>query len=384
MKKKYLAALTAGHIFTDMNQGALPAMLPFIIVAGGLGYARAAGLVFATAIASSLSQPLFGILADKVQRSWMMPFGVLLAGGGLALIGFFPNDYWLMFAAALLAGIGVAAFHPDGARMANRMAGKQKGKGMGFFSMGGTLGVAVGPLIATPALVHFGLRGSAVLFFPAAIMCVILLFLYRRMHELADTTERAIAPPAGELKNEWGKFSWLSLAITCRSTISHSFNVFIPLYWINVLNQSIASGAMIVSFMMAIGAVTVVLSGYLADRFGMVRIMKLGWFILLPSVFFLTSVQSPAFALLMLVPVTVGNFLVNTPTVVLGQQYLPKNVGFASGITLGLGVSIGGVFTPLLGRYAEVYGLAATFNLIAILPVIGLVVAFTSKLPRQA
>ena len=383
MKNKYLAAITAGHIFTDMNQGALPAMLPFIIAAAGLGYARAAGLTFAISIASSLTQPFFGILADKFSKTWMLPLGVLLAGSGLSLIGFFPDNYWLMFTAAIISGIGVAAFHPDGARMANRMAGKNKGKGMGLFSMGGTLGVAAGPLIATPAILFFGLRGSAVLAAPAIIMCVTLLFLYTRMHNLAESTDREIKQAKGELSNEWLKFLWLGVAITCRSIVSHSFNTFIPLYWVNVLGQSMATGGMLVTFMTAIGAVVVVLGGHLADRFGMVRIIKLGWFILLPSIFIMTHVTSPPLLMLVLAFVSIGNFMVNTPLVVLGQQYLPKNLGFASGITLGLGVSIGGVVTPFLGRYADLYGLVPTFRLLAILPIIGLIVAFTTKPPRH-
>ena len=383
MKNKYLTAITAGHIFTDMNQGALPAMLPFIIIAGGLGYAQAAGLAFAISIASTLAQPFFGIMADKFSKTWMLPFGVLLAGCGLALIGFFPDDYWLMFTAAIISGIGVAAFHPDGARMANRMAGKNKGKGMGLFSMGGTLGVAVGPLIATPAMLYIGLRGSFVLAIPAIIMCVILLSLYTRMHNLAETTDREIRQAKGELDNEWSKFLWLGVAITSRSIISHSFNTFIPLYWVNVLNQSIATGGMIVSFMTLIGAAVVVLGGHLADRFGMIRIVKLGWLILLPSIFFMTHITNPLLLLPVLALISIGNFLVNTPLIVLGQQYLPKNLGFASGITLGLGVSIGGVFTPLLGRYADIYGLVPTFRLLAILPIVGLIVAFTTKPPRH-
>ena len=40
----------------------------------------------------------------------------------------------------------------------------------------------------------------------------------------------------------------------------------------------------------------------------------------------------------------------------LGQDYLPTRPGTAAGVTLGLGVSIGGLFSPLLGLVADAHG----------------------------
>ena len=382
MRNKYLLTLGTAHIFTDMNSGALPAMLPFLIAAGGLKYAEAAGLTFAVAISSTLTQPVFGFIADKMSKVWFWPFGVLLAGGGLSLIGFFPNHYWIMFIAAMICGIGIAAFHPEGARIANRMAGKKKGSGMSLFTVGGNIGIGVGPLIVTPALVYLGLKGSFVLAIPAITMCVVLFFLYPKMRSFAEDSEKKMEKPAGELKNEWLKFLWLSIAIISRSIIAHGFNIFLPLYWVNDLYQSKATSGLLITVMTFVGAVVTIVGGRLADRYGMNTIIKIGWIILIPATFFLTSITNPVLLILMLVPIAIGNFLVNTPLIVLGQQYLPKNVGFASGITLGLGVSIGGVVAPLLGRYADIYGLTSTIKLLTLLPLLGIVVAFTSKPPR--
>jgi len=382
MKNRYLLALSAGHIFTDMNSGALPAMLPFLIAAGGLKYAEAAGLTFAVAISSTLTQPVFGILADKMSKPRFLPFGVLLAGCGLSLIGFFPNHYWIMFIAAIICGIGIAAFHPEGARIANKMAGKKKGSGMSIFTVGGNIGIGIGPLIVTPALVYLGLRGSFVLAIPAVIMCALLYFIYPKMRSFAEENEKKLEKPTEELKNEWLKFLWLSIAIACRSIIAHGLNTFLPLYWVNDLYQSKAASGMLITLMTSIGAIVTVIGGRLADRYGMNNIIKVGWIILIPSIFFLTNLTNPILVILMLVPISIGNFLVNTPLIVLGQQYLPKSVGFASGITLGLGVSIGGVVAPLLGSYADLHGLTATIKLLTLLPILGIVVAFTAKPPR--
>jgi len=187
----------------------------------------------------------------------------------------------------------------------------------------------------------------------------------------------------GVHKNEWLKFLWLSIAITCRSIIGVGMNTFTPLYWVNVLGQSKATGGMILSFMLFCGAIASLIGGQLADRFGINKVIRLGWMLLIPSIFFLTRMANPIFVLMMLVPISSGNYLINTPQIVLGQKYLPKNVGFSSGITMGMAVSIGGLVAPLLGHYADLNGLTAALKLLVILPLIGLLVAFTSKPPAN-
>ena len=386
MKNKYFIALSAGHASADMNQGALPAMLPFLILAGGMNYAQAAGLAFAIAIASTSTQPLFGLVADKYSRTWVVPIGVLLSGIGLALIGLFSGSYGLMFGAALLSGIGVAAFHPEGARLANRIAGAKKGRAMSIFSVGGAIGVAAGPLLAMPALYHLGLGGSALLVLPGLIMCLLLFLLLPGMRALAEaneTEERKAAETSGERRNEWAKFVLLCLAITSKSIIVHSLNTFLPLYWLNVLGQGIAASAMVVTFMISAGIVVNIASGYLADRFGIHRIIKLGWLILIPALFFFTDLTNPILALAMLLPIAIGSYIVVAPLIVLGQQCLPKRIGFASGIILALSGSVGGLVMPFIGFYADSHGLDAAFRLLAVLPVLGAAVAFIVSRPSR-
>ena len=383
MRKRYLWAVSGGHAVADMAQGSLPAMLPFIIVAGGLNYTQAAGLTFAVALASSMTQPIFGIMADKLTKSWLLPLGVLLSCGTISLIGLFSDYYWLMFIIGIVSGIGVAAYHPEGARMANRLSGEKKGGGMSIFSVGGNAGFAIGPLIATIGMLTLGLRGSIFLAILPVFMCILLFNLNPKMYSLADATEKKVVKVTGEQDNEWGKFSWLSVSIVSRSIISHCLNTFLPLYWMNVLLQSQAASGLIVSYMLSVGVFATLLSGYLADRIGPNNVIKIGFLVLLPSTFFLTYTDNPYLAMLLLIPIAGGNFFTSTTLTILGQKYLPKNIGFASGITLGLGVSIGGLITPLFGSYADIHGLTATLRLLAFMPLLGLLVAFTIKNPGK-
>jgi FSR family fosmidomycin resistance protein-like MFS transporter len=143
MHRRAIAIFAAGHAFTDLNQGALPALLPYFTLVYHFTYAQAAGLTFAATIASSVAQPFFGQMADRVPAAWLIPAGVFCAGLGMSLVGVVPT-YPFMVLALIPAGLGVAAFHPEAARGMHAASGRLKATSMSVFSMGGTAGFALG------------------------------------------------------------------------------------------------------------------------------------------------------------------------------------------------------------------------------------------------
>lgn len=382
MNKKFLLTLSTGHACTDLNQGALPVMLPFLMAAGGLSFASAAGLTFAMALSSSVVQPLFGLWADKISKPWLMPVGILLAGSGTSLIGY-CSSYEFMFLAAIISGIGIAAFHPEAARFANQAAGEKKGAGMSIFSVGGNLGFALGPILTLPALLAFGIKGTAVIAIPTLLMSVLLYREVRKSHPQLKIATTAIPTSSVTQKDEWGKFSWLTLAIIARSIVFHSLNTFLPLYWIFILYQSESVSGTALTILLATGAASTLAGGFLADRLGANKVVQYGFLILAPSLYFFTTTESPMTATLLLLPIAFGLFSISGPLVLLGQKYLPNKIGFASGVTLGLAVSIGGLVAPLLGSYADQNGLLSAFHLLLFLPILGSIVALTLKPPSS-
>ncbi|HXZ44304.1 MAG TPA: MFS transporter, partial [archaeon] len=173
MAHRMVGFLCVGHLVTDINQGALPALLPFLISEYHLSYTAAAFIIFCSNIASTVVQPLFGHLADRTLKPWLMPAGIVLAGTGIAAVGIVSDYVWVL-AAVMVSGIGVAAFHPQGAQFVSRVAGEKKATAMSVFGVGGTLGFAIGPIIITAAVLHWGLKGSAILIFPAGLVAVLL------------------------------------------------------------------------------------------------------------------------------------------------------------------------------------------------------------------
>ena len=136
--------------------GGRPALAPFLVEGRGFSKAAAAGLVFAISATSSVVQPIFGQLADRLAMGWLLPASILLTGAALAL-GAQASSYTAVLLAFGLSGLGVAAFHPEAARKANLASGDRRTTGMSFFSIGGGIGFALAPAI-TLALVQ--LRGT--------------------------------------------------------------------------------------------------------------------------------------------------------------------------------------------------------------------------------
>jgi FSR family fosmidomycin resistance protein-like MFS transporter len=379
--RRSLAVLSSGHLCIDLCQGAVPAFLPFLVAERHLTYAAAAGLVLATNIASSVVQPLFGQFADRFSVLWLMPVGLLLGGAGLALTGLVPG-YWDLVFALMLCGIGIAAFHPEASRLVNAIAQKRRATSMSIFSVGGSLGFAVGPLLTTAILVSLGLRGSPLLLLPEAAFALIIFVNFSRFlpYSGASKTRKQVQDTAQQ--NAWGAFTLLTAVVICRSIVFYGLNTFLPLYWIGILHQTKAEGNIALTCFLAVGIVGTLIGGRLADRYGRRIIVLIALIGQMPAVllFAMFAPLNPLLALLLLAPVSFTLFAPFSTMVVMGQEYLPGRVGTASGVTLGLALTVGGIAVPLFGYLADVYGLQVALLSLAIVPVIGVVLAF--MLPR--
>jgi FSR family fosmidomycin resistance protein-like MFS transporter len=375
MKRRAIALLAAAHLFDDVNQGVIPALIPFFVTERGFTIAAAAGLVLAANASSSVLQPLFGQLADRRSAPWLVPGGLFLAGAGVALTGLAPT-YALALAAAAASGIGVAAFHPEASRQVHAASGTRKAVAMSLFAVGGNLGFALGPAIATPLQIAMGLKGTVLLAIPAVAMAVTLIVARRWSADL-----RGSASPAPDREDRWAPFARLTIAVACRAIVFAGLNVFIPLYWIRVFGLSNAAGGAALTVMLFAGVFGTLAGGWLADRFGR-RVVVFGSMVgLLPLLLAFVIASRPGLALAILVPIGIALSLPFSVMTVLGQEYLPGRVGTASGVTIGLAVTLGGLVAPLLGRFADVHGLRAAVWTIVFVPAFGAAAALT--LPRE-
>lgn len=369
MRKLFVYLLSLGHLSVDLAPGALPAILPFLVLHNGLSYTEVAGLMFASSCLSSVVQPAFGYWADKSSKTWFMSLGIVMSGVGLGLSGLATN-YWLIFLAVTVMGIGSSVYHPVAAQTVNRIS-QQKAADMGIFSVGGNIGFGIAPLIAAAALTAWGTPGTILFAVWGVAMAALMLWSVQKMTGTAGATDQSNPKTpqnhTTNRSNDWPAFARLSLVILFRSVAMTATLVFLPLFCIKQFGISEAFSSTLLTFLCLCGAVMTALGGWLTERLGLVHACKLGYLGL-----------APAFALLLVAPsvwwvfalAAVISFSLNgtyAAFVVLGQTYLAKNVGFASGVTMGLAASLGGIFTPLLGVLADTYGIEwAVYALIAI------------------
>src|SRR5439155_285586 len=269
------------------NQGAIPAVLPFLRSAHGLSYAQAATIVLVANLTSSLIQPLFGYLSDQFARRWILPTSVFLSGAGVALIGIAPG-YLTVLGLVLVMGLGVAAWHPEGYKTATGVAGERKATALSWFSLGGNLGLALGPPVITSLV------------------------------------------------------TGLSIA----------------------------------------GTLGMLVAGPLADRVGPRPFMRWVFLAAIPfGLLFLSASGVVAFVMLGLYgAVLTSSFSVS---IVLGQAYLPRNTGMASGLVVGFAIGAGGLAVAALGSVADRWGLPAALTISALMPLAGFVAARFLPAPRD-
>jgi MFS transporter, FSR family, fosmidomycin resistance protein len=381
MHRRRLIILAIGHLVADISQGALPALLPFLIVQYHLSYSAAAGIVFAANIFSSLMQPLFGHFADRLSSVWLIPVSMLVTGIGTALIGVMPN-YWCVFTIVAVVGVGLAAFHPEAARLVNRVAGKNKSSGMSIFSTGGQLGFALGPILTTTVVLAFGLKGTLLLVLPAVIAAIFLVPMTTRLSKQElERNETGGLLSQGQGVDQWRAFTMLMIVIILRSVLFYGLNTFLPLYWLNVLHQSNAAAGTILTVYFFCGVFGTLLGGRLGDRIGYRRIIAISLIMVTFILPLFLMTQDTRMATIAVVPIGFILFLSSSSLIVLGQKYLPNRVGFASGVTLGLSITAGGTAAPLLGKIADMYGIPVAMWSLTCLPVICFFLTLT--LPRS-
>ena len=379
MNRRVIATLSAGHFLTDLCQGTVPALLPFLVAERHFSYTAAAGLVFAISAASSVVQPLFGQVADRLALSWLLPASVLLAGAGLAL-GAQASTFALVLAAFALSGLGVAAFHPEAARRAHLASGERRATGMSLFTVGGVVGFALAPTLTTALAVGWGTKGVLALLVPTLLVAVLLGRLAVGVAASPVGNQPGRATKAE--RDDWRAFATLSGATICRSIVFFGLNTFLALYFMSRWGQTAAEGNRALAVFLGTSVAGTLLGGWLADRFGRRAVLRAGF---VGAVAFLTlflRASDRTWALALLVPLALCIFLPSSVQVVLGQEYLPNRVGVASGVTLGLAVSVGGMATPVLGRLADRQGVGMVF--VALLGVQLLALGLAFALPSAA
>ena len=381
INKKALAILSAGHLITDINQGALPALLPFFKDALNLSYTLSGVILLSANLTSSIVQPAFGYLSDRRPIGWFLPLSPLIACLGLSITSL-TSEYSLLLLCVILAGFGVASFHPEGFKTAYFFTGEKKATGMSIFAVGGSFGIALGPILTLSLVNFFGLKGILGMIIPGILIAILLFY---NMSWLSTPVKVAHKDAKKEAKNPLSKdqkrsFSLLISIATVRAWAQLGLAAYIPFYYINYLKGNpLYAGKLVSTFLMA-GALGTLIGAPLADRWGHKKFLMTTLLLSFPLLLlFYNSSGLTAFVLL-----GVAGLVFNSTfalTTVMAQTILPQHLGMASGMMVGFTISAGGVGVTLLGTIADAWGVPMAIKTIFIMPLIAFGLALLLKYP---
>lgn len=369
------------HCINDFGQGSLAALIPFFIANFGLNYYQSASIIFCNTVVASVAQPILGYVADRWRVPWFIPVGFTVTLVSISAIAL-ATSYEMILALSLIAGIGAALFHPEAALLVNRTQSNELGNAMGRFAVGGSAGFALGPLLAGGVYV-FG--GQFLWLFTVIALIGVLLYVYAFT---GSTDTDAIGESKSSAKstnsgtNDWVSFGKLFFVIASRSILFSVLSIFIPILYITVINGEASASSLALTLYFAMGAVLTYMGGALSDKLGFLKTVRLGNLIFLPSVLVFIFVPNIWGFFGAMIPMAFGVFSQYGPITVLGQKYLAKNAGFASGITLGLGITLGGLVAPYVGHLADIYDVQTALMTLIPVGAVGLLMSFWLKEPK--
>ena len=383
MEKLPLLLMFLGHVTVDTCQGTLPVVMAKLKEVFELSYFQVGIVMMILNLTSSVIQPVFGIISDRFRTGWFVPVGVLWTAVAMGLVGWSPS-YGVAVLLVGLAGLGTAAFHPRAMMAVYQVSGMKRGFGAAIFSTGGNLGFALGPVLGSLLVLGIGLHATVSLIPVGVILFLVIIlypgdFLRREITKKAHAAQTAAASPAGI---PWASLLALCLIVTLRSWVYMSTITYLPLLF-QSRGIQLASGSLILTLFLACGAAAGLYGGHLSDRAGRKVVITLSSLIFPVLAALMLVAQGPW--LWLLAGASGAALLASfSVTIVLAQELLPRNLGLASGLILGLGFGTGGLGTAVSGYLADHFGLYQTFWVLALAPLLSVgLVSFikVAKLP---
>ena len=346
-----LLLLSLAHFTIDAYSSFFSPLLPLLVTKLDLSLTRVGTLVALASISSSFAQPLFGLLGDRLRRPWFVALGPLTAAAFLSGIGMAPS-YAALVALLMLGGIGVAAFHPQAAALASGLT-ERRSVAMAIFVTGGTLGFALGPLLAVTVVGGFGLERTWIAAFPGLVMASLLLVWFARVSPHRHALRAR--PRLSGLKPVLRPLSLLYLVVVCRSAVSYGFMTFLPLY-LHRRGWTVQQGGSFLTVHLACGALGGFLGGWLADRWGGRNVVVRSFVLATPlylAFLFLPDWRG-------LVCLVLGGFFLQSSlpvNVVLGQELAPEHSSTIASLLMGAAWGVGALLIGPIGVLADRWGL---------------------------
>jgi FSR family fosmidomycin resistance protein-like MFS transporter len=413
-----LWAIVGSHLLADFYVGAVAATLPYFVTEAHYSYAQVAGLAFAMTAVASVAQPGFGVLADRFRLRWAVPGCIAATGACMSLSATAADHYGLVWILIAAAGAASAGYHPP-ATIVVRELSPGSNTPVSVFAAAGNLGVALGPVAVVAVVGGGGLDATPLLMVPAVIGLALYFWaargddvLRQRVRRPAPVTPRrdpptdpallrpaaagttAAAPAAttattvtgrpedGSGPDRWGMFGRLLIPMTGWQVAFTATAAFVGIFVIDEFGAGMGAASLPLVLLPAAGAAGTLLGGWLADRVGRLLVIRTGYAVALVATVAIAAAPATWVVVVATGLLGAGVFMPFAPQLTLAYTYLPRRVGTASGLSIGLTATLGGLVTAGLGHVADVTGPRAVFAVVAVFLALGVAFAFTLRDPE--
>jgi FSR family fosmidomycin resistance protein-like MFS transporter len=368
--------LAAGHFVVDFSVGMLSPLLPAFKKALQLTDLRTSLILASVTFSSSFIQPLFGMVSDRVRATWFLWAGVAAATLGIGLAGVAPS-YWMVLALVVVGGLGVGAYHPEAARLANHFAGSRKATGVAWFTVGGNIGFAMGPLLVALLIPHLEQRTALIVAVPGAIALAVLLANLQQMHVPVQRNNGS-----GAARKNLGPMVMLVTTVSLRTWAQFGIMAIAPLYLTDDRGFSGREQGLAIFAFVIVGALGTVVGSPIADAIGGRPMLAGSLLLSAPCIAGFIVTDGPISMVLLAGAgfMLMGSF---SATVVMGQAYMPDRLALAAAWVLGFG-AIGAAtpWLPIVGWISDVHGRDVALWVVAAAPIAGAALAILTPHPR--
>ncbi|MBU8910084.1 MAG: MFS transporter [Desulfobacterales bacterium] len=366
---RIIFVLTLIHFTGDFYSSFFTPLLPAFVDKLSLTLAQVGLITGMVRFLSFIVQPVTGYLADRYETRGFVLSGLFFAFFFIPFSGIAPN-FWMLLIVLCLGSIGSSMFHPSTTGMVPLYSGNRSGFSLSIFNTGGTLAFAVGPVFITWYVTQFGLERMPY----TVILGAIAFFFCIKYLPIPISENLSHLGFIGSIKETLGKvyksifLIWIVMVL--RAVTGQTFMTFMPIYLADKGHDLVTVGFIFSIFIMA-GTFSGLLAGWLADRTDSKKI------------FFIShAFMAPALLLYLYLPgsfVYLGSFLAGFTVlaslplgVVMAQKLAPRSRSMVSSLMMGFAYGLGGLFSPLVGKLADIYGLENVLFYSAFIPIVTL------------
>lgn len=380
-----LVAISLCHLINDMMQSLLPAIYPGLAKDLALSFGQIGLITLVYQITASILQPIVGLVADRKPVPLALPIGTLFSMARLTVLAI-AHVYPLVLLGAALLGMGSSIFHPESSRVARMASGSRHGFAQSLFQVGGNAGQALGPLAAALVVVRWGQTSLAFFALLALLSAAILWnvsrwYKHHGLERLRAGRRGQTAAPLPRGVARLGIIVLLGLVFSKYIYLA-SLTSFYTFYLMEKFHLSIQAAQFQLFLFLAAVAAGTIAGGPLGDRFGRKYVI---WFSILGALPF--ALLLPHASLFWTTPLAmaIGVILASAfpAIVVFAQELMPDNVGMVSGLFFGFAFGVGGIGAAALGWAADHIGIEAVYEMVAFMPLLGLLCVFLPRMERS-